>query len=166
MIQTFLTSQPGTALGITRMLAAMQDYRDQLLFVLKVRHRESPRRYTFVAIFREQGSVGGFTALIDQGGATSGYDGAGPWAYAQMMSFIEDNHILHGDVDWNDLESDFPNLTGGIKTFAKEEDWAGLAEVWGKLLSFYMWNYLPHLNYEPSDEWVERARGVDRSSSG
>ena len=162
MVQTFLTSRPGTTYGIPKMLAAMRNYHDRLLFVLKVRHPESPRRYTFIALFREHGSVGSFTALIHQGGATSGYQGPGPWAYAQMMSFLEDNQIEHHEVEWEDLKSDFSDFAGRIETFAREK-WDGLAELWGKFLSFYLWSYLPNLNYGPSDEWVERVRGSDES---
>ena len=86
--------------------------------------------------------------------------GAGLSAATERVE--KDNQIEHHEVDWKDMKSDFPDFAGRIEAFAREE-WDGLAELWGRFLSFYMWSYLPDLNYEPGEEWVERARGSGES---
>ncbi len=156
MVKAYLMAKPGTGDGHRHIMAAIQEFRDQLVVVMRLHH---PDRYSFIAVFRERGTIGGFTALIGQGGATSGYRGGGPYDHAQMLSFLDDQGIDFKETYWSDWESDYPEFTKAMEDMFWGHDYytGRIIKLWSSFLSSYIWHYMPKIKYEPS---LERLREV------
>lgn len=159
MMSVYLVGHSGTCEGIQKMLYMMNHYRSRLLLVIKFKLRgEDVSHYTFIALFQEPGSVGNFTALVNHSGATSGYSGSGPTAYAEMMSFIEEYGLKVCEADWDDIEYDYPAFREKLRALGKEDEYTGAAaDVWRDFLSFYIWGLMPRLDYRTSEAWKVKA---------
>lgn len=161
MVKAYITSPPGDAFGISHILGAMRDFTEHILFVIKVERTEYRSsvhtHYSFIAVFRERGSVGGITALINQEGTTVGYNGTGPDGYAQMMQFVEENNITIHEADWADWERNYPAFTEKALKLSEPDEMGELSRIWSDFLTYHIWDYMPRHEVIVSDEWLAQA---------
>lgn len=149
MVRVYLPSPPGETRGINSIIAAIRQYQEHLIGVLRVVNR-SENKYTFIAMFREPNTIGGFIALISQNAATSGYNGGGPAAHAAILTFLDDTGIEFEDRDWSEWEADYSDFTAQITD--PDAAVVEIADAWSDFLSSYIWYFLPRESYKPSEE--------------
>lgn len=156
----------GYSSGIQKMLYMMDLYLKKLRLVIKFKQSGDPVSYAFIVLFQEPGSVGSFTALVNDRGTTSDYSGSGPTAYAEMMSFIEEKGIKLYEAGWDDITDQYPAFSERLRALKKGANYTGeTAELWRGFLSAYIWEVMPDLDYEASDKWERKARQKDTPGS-
>jgi len=156
MISIIHPSSIGITYGIDNIIKALQDNTENLLTVIKITKEQSSdgtNTYAWAALFREKGTVGQLTALINQWGTNFGPSsgGAGSSGYCKIMSYIEDNDISILEISWNDISSEMRN---GIE---RTETVHELYKTWEKLimeiLQGELYQLLPSMNYPLNEKW-------------
>lgn len=109
MINIIHIGEPRTTYGVWNIIQAVQDHSDDLLSMIKITKPKDAytNDHAWIALFREPGTVGQFTALVNFWGTNSGRSrsGTGGHAFLEVMSLIEDNEIKLVDWSWNSFDT-------------------------------------------------------------
>jgi hypothetical protein len=87
----------GITRGIYQMIGLIEEHSSELLSVAKI--NDGDDTYSFIALFREKNSIGGFVAFINEWGTNDGKSGTGGGGYQDMIQYLEDHNIQILDYD-------------------------------------------------------------------
>lgn len=168
MLTVFPTSPPGVTRGIGTMLRVMQDNRENLIVVIQVdRDRgEETIQSSFVAVFREKGTIAQIFALVNEWGTNYGLraGGTGMRGYGQMRSFIADFEVPLEIIEWDKIER--PELERRLKSETLSERLRGWAELVELQLQHALYDYFGKTDYPINDDWQRKIRDVKKSTGG
>lgn len=157
MISVLFPSAPGVTIGIRNMIRAMQDNADCLLVIHKISKTIAAEDYTqyfsWVAIFRERGTVGQIVALVNQWGTTFGprAGSTGSTGYCEMMSYIEDQEVEVYERAWLEID---PKLREQLEAPLMHQRSRG----WERFILEYidLGVVLPGVDYPINQYWQHR----------
>lgn len=145
-----------TTYGIWNIIKAIEDNPNEILSLYTITSQEGDRKnYIWVALFREKGTIGHFTALINMWGTSYGASagGTGMAGFCEMMSLSENQGIEIIDFDLDNLNEESQKILRSASNFPQ------CYEILEEMIVDTFDSVLPLNNSYPINEhWAERVR--------
>jgi len=160
MLAVIPTSPPGVTAGAEALIKLIEENPDELIQLFQVeRHEIEPElttEYSFIALFREKGTIGQFVAFVNEWGTNFGAraGGTGSAVYREMQSFIEDCEIHPCTIQWDSIAPELHNrLTSKTSRYTRYRAWK---ELLIEELADVMYEYLDAPDYPINENWKKR----------
>jgi len=115
----------GVTRGIDTLISIIKENREVLFNVLAVNDRDD--NYTFIAVFREKGTIGQFVSFVQEYGTNDGRSGEGGGGYIRMMNCLKEQNI--DAVSYELFNQEFAYMTRNqADEKARLEFWKNLVE--------------------------------------
>lgn len=158
-INTYLVSMPSQ---IVRLIE--DNKKDFIRLIQVVECNGEVQLYTFIALFREKGTLGQLVAFVCEWHASWGSKAgkAGAWNYALVRSCLEDSfeagdlETLVTDVDWYDLHSEGKAWLEKLSVFERSNFWTDVIRKYG----FQNNITLPITPRRPNDHWKQLLKNI------
>lgn len=94
--------QMGVTQSIDTLISIIKENRESLFNVLAV--NDGDDNYTFIAVFREKGTVGQFVSFVQEYGTNDGRSGEGGSGFTRMMKCLKQQNISNVLYELSDNE--------------------------------------------------------------
>lgn len=161
MINVIPTSLRGETFGAWALIKLMQDNPKELVRLYEIEKADGDTSdYTFLALFREKGTIGQFVAFVNQWGTNFGprEGGTGGSGYREMRSFLADAEIEPETIDWESISEEMRKRLESASVHVRLKAWE---EFLIEDLPNCMLNYLEAVqNYPINEQWARKSRGM------
>jgi hypothetical protein len=108
MINIIPTSPREVTYGAWALIKLAQGNQEELIDLFQIERKVGEtRKYTFIALFREKGTIGQLVAFINEWGTSfgPGAGGTGSAGFRKIRSFIEDSELELETFVWEEIDS-------------------------------------------------------------
>ncbi len=91
MIDVYPIGKNGITRGVDYLIKLLQEHQQQIVSVGKI--HDGDDNYSYIALFREKGTIGQFVAFVHEWGVNDGRSGEGGQGFIRMNEFLESNKI-------------------------------------------------------------------------
>lgn len=121
MLEVYPIGKPGITRGIDYLITLIKENKEEIVSVGKI--DDGNDNYSYMALFREKGTIGQLVAFVHEWGVYDGGNGEGGRGFIRMNEFLEDNKIETMSFTLSKKE---------LKELANENDKEKLYACWKK----------------------------------
>ena len=91
MIDVYPVGKIGITRGIDYLIKLVEEHQEQVVSVGKI--HDGNDNYSYMALFREKGTIGKFVAFVHEWGVNDGQSGEGGGGFIRINKFLESNKV-------------------------------------------------------------------------
>lgn len=91
MIEVYPIGESGITSGIDHLIKLIEEHKEQVVSVGKI--HDGDDNYSYMALFRERGTIGQFVAFVHEWGVNDGRSGEGGRGFIRINEFLYNNSI-------------------------------------------------------------------------